>query len=936
VDSTRLTAQLGDGEMAALWTLHDRTARDLAQRWNGREIDKTDGMLLLFESVADAAGYSAAYHEALRLLPSAPIARAGLHLGDVILRQNGPADIARGAKPLEVEGIAKSVAARVMALAAGGRTLLTATAAQSLRSAGIEVTSHGHWMLKGVPEPIELFEACAGGCAGPRPSDSDKAYQVIFHGGRWLPTSELPNNLPPPLFALMGRDRELNALRTHLETGRLITLTGMGGIGKTQLALQVARGSRVAFPDGAWLVDLQAIRDAVHVVGELAQVLGVREEASKPLLRTMCVHLRSQRALLVLDNCEQIVESCADAVQAILDSAPGVRVICTSREPLGVPGEVQFRVSPLPLPPPDASADAALASPAVQLFIARAANADGEDQEPDRAVQIGRLVARLEGIPLAIELAAARSRSMSVEEITRRLEDQRFAILTHGGRARTGRQQTLRALLDWSYELLNEPECRALESLGVFMGGFDLPAAQAVLGHDDVTTSADLLASLVDKSLLIFDPRTGAGRYRMLETVREYAAARLAASGRLHEAQQSHCACFFALAKSANVAMKGPGLAKSIQQLELEMDNLRAAMALALRAPSQPALAVKFGVAVQKFWLLRGYAREGLAYMKLASELPAVKAMDIALAHALYVSATLAGTQGHVEEALDLLQQSLRLRRAMGNPVDIAASLSTQAHFRLHIGDASGAAAMEQEALDLFTQAGDLFGQCISWQHLALASVFAGRSEEASSQAARCLAIAKEIGNTELEAEAELLLGRACIDSRPHDARTHFARAFAICEASGNTQFLATCAQWLSRLAALEGDASLAVSQLGSAAATFLRFGMQDELLSCVEDAVPVLGRRTGVAMAASAASGRKRLGVVRSPADESRWTAALGKLRGELGSATFDLAWQEGLEWSLERAAQCVADYASAMSPEAARSTSRAEPASSPRQATI
>ena len=284
VDSTQLSQKIGDAAMAALWAAHDRVARDLLPAWRGREIDKTDGMLFMFEQAADAVAYALAYHRALAGLPTALTARAGLHVGPVILRENSAADIARGAKPLEVDGLAKPTAARVMSIARGRQTLLTPEARQALGASALKVESHGHWMIKGVADPLELFEVGEPGQRFMPPADGDKVYRVVRQADWWLPVKDIPSNLPFQGSSFIGRERELDEVKASLKTARLLTLIGMGGLGKTRLSLQVAAETIHEYPDGAWFIDLAPIRDPALVVSEAAQVLGVRDEPDRPLV----------------------------------------------------------------------------------------------------------------------------------------------------------------------------------------------------------------------------------------------------------------------------------------------------------------------------------------------------------------------------------------------------------------------------------------------------------------------------------------------------------------------------------------------------------------------------------------------------------------------------------------------------------------------------
>ena len=559
VDSTQLAQKIGDSAMAEIWAAHDRIARALLEPWHGREIDKTDGMLLLFDNCADAVGYAMAYHAALATMPSPIAARAGLHVGPVILRENAPDDIARGAKPLEVEGLAKPIAARVMALAHGGQTLLSAAAREALGTCEHKLVSHGHWRIKGVSDPIELFEVAGADAQFVVPADGDKAHRVVWMGDWWLPVNEIPNNLPFQATSFIGRERELEEVKSLLKTSRLLSLVGMGGLGKTRLSLQIAAQQIHDFPDGVWFLDLAPISDPTLIVSAAAQVLGVREEPDRPLLQTVCAHLRNRRALLILDNCEQVVAAAAQMASALIKMAPHVRILASSREPLRAPGEHCYLLLPLPVPARGDGMEAMSRSTAVRLFIDRAQQHKPAFRLTEReAPAVAELVARLEGIPLAIELAAARIRALSVADINTRLQD-RYKLLTGGSRVLQERQQTLRALVDWSYELLTAEEQIMLDRLGVFVGGFDLAAAEAVCGLEPIAGGdvLDLLQSLIEKSLVMLEERDDGARYLMLETIREYAREKLAQRDDAAAVAARHCEHYFAMAKAAKRRAEG-------------------------------------------------------------------------------------------------------------------------------------------------------------------------------------------------------------------------------------------------------------------------------------------------------------------------------------------------------------------------------------------
>jgi predicted ATPase/class 3 adenylate cyclase len=916
VGSTELTRQLGDAAMAQLWAAHDRLARDLLPGYGGREIDKTDGMLLMFERAADAAAYARAYHRALAGLTPRLEARAGLHVGPVLLRENPPADVARGAKPLEVEGLAKPMAARVMSLAGAGQTLLTTEALAALGDGhDWRAESHGHWVMKGVAEPVEVFEIGDATTRFAAPADADKVYRVVRVGDRWLPVKSIANNLPQQATTFVGRERELDELKVLLGKARLITLLGMGGLGKTRLSLQVAAETMPQFPDGAWFVDLSPIRDPALVVAEAARVLDVAEEPGRPLIEALCAHLRPRRLLLVLDNCEHLVDAAGDLVDALLKAVPQLRVMASSREPLDVPGEQNYPVHPLPLPNAGDGVAALMRSTAARLFVERVRQHRPDFAiEDDEAGYVADLVARLEGIPLAIELAAARMRTLGVAEINAALR-QRFDVLTGGSRRLQARQQTLRALVDWSYDLLGAHEQRLLNRLGVFVGGFDLAAAQAVCGAEPITVDEvePILASLSDKSLLIREASTDGVRWRMLDTIREYAADKLAAGGEHDAVAARHCAHFFELTRSGSRGLAGDEQASWLRRFETEADNLRAARAAAVTGRGiDPVLAVKIGVNLMGFWMLRGRASEGRAALREAIALPAVQASDLAHAWGLYAAAGLASSQGEHAEARRLLERCLALRRGLGNPVQIAATLSTLALTRLETGDAEGAAAGEREALALFREQGDRVGEAIGHLHLGQIAMVQGDDAAAAGELEQARALACAISHHEVEGESERLLGQlALLAGDVAGAVARFERSMQVCRDAGDKRGEANALRWSGKAALRAGSLMVARQQLGEALRAFDAYEMRQDAVAAIEDhaelACALEQAERALELAAAATQARARLALPRPPRDEQRWQALLTAARAGVAEADASAATARGRRWEMVEAIQAA-----------------------------
>jgi predicted ATPase/class 3 adenylate cyclase len=910
VDSTRLAEELGDARMAEVWLAHDRAARALLETHGGREIDKSDGMLLLFASAAAAVPFAIGYQRALAALPVPLKARVGLHLGPVTLRENSDADIARGAKRLEVEGLAKPIAARVMALAGAGQTLLTSEARSALGPTDLRLVSHGHWQVKGINEPLEIFQIGEAGDVFVPPADGEKAHRVVQQGDWWLPVKNIPNNLPFQATSFIGRERELSEVKALLGHSRSITLLGMGGLGKTRLSLQVAAELIHEYPDGVWFLDLAPLRDSALLVPETAQVLGVREEPEQSLLRTLCGHLKPLRALLILDNCEHLIRATAELVHAVLRAAPQVRILASSREALRTPGEQAYPVLPLPVPAQGDGVEALLHSTAVCLFLDRARlHKPGFVLTDREAPGVAELVARLEGIPLALELAAARLRSLSVADINARLKD-RYKLLTGGARVLQERQQTLRALVDWSYELLAPTERTVLGRLAVFIGGFDLPAAEAVCAGDAVAAEdvLDQIGSLVEKSLVMLEERDDGTRYRMLETIREYAHEKLEQGGDLAAVSVRHCNHYFAMAKAASYGLEGPGQADWIWRVETEIDNIRTAMALTLSGGTDALMAVKFTVAMRFFWTLRGYSSEGRKLVKAALALPEVGASDVAQAWGLYVGAGLAESQSDHAEARQMLETCLQIRRRLGHAVDIAATLSTLSLARLHGGDPAGAEACEREAIAIFRQSGDQIGEAIGLLHLGQVALYLGDTKSATGHFDSCLLIARAISYQEIQGECELSLGEVafCRDDLAQ-AEVHFKRSLTICREAGDKRGETNAEWWLGKLDLRAGEIAPARNRLGRALVAFRSFEMREELLGCLEDHALLAcseGKSTlGANLVGVVDTLRRRLALARPARIEQSWVAHVGAWRHTLGVDAFTRAFDDGAAWPIERA---------------------------------
>ncbi len=522
------------------------------------------------------------------------------------------------------------------------------------------------------------------------------------------------HNLPAPRTSFVGRERELIEIKRTLATTRLLTLTGAGGSGKTRLVMEVARDLVGAYPGGAWLVELAPLSEGTLIPQAFATALEVREQPGRPLADTLVDALKTRELLLVVDNCEHLVEAAAALVDTLLNSCPRLRILATSRELLRVAGEVAWLVPPLSLPDAEhpSTPEELSGVESARLFLERAIYRPHDFHlTQENAKAVGEICRKLDGVPLAIELAAAMVGTLSVEQISARLEDS-LNLLTGGSRTAQPRQQTLKGALDWSYELLSEPERRLFGRLSVFAGGWTLEAAEGVSSGEGIEEEnvLDLLRQLINKSLVV----AGAGerealRYRMLEPVRQYGREKLEESGEADAVQRRHVTLFLALAEEAEPGLRGARQGEWLERLEREHDNLRAALSWALES-GETELGLRLGGALGEFWHLRGHLSEGRRWLEAAlakgSDAPPESARAKALARAGYV----AWEQGDYERAVALSEESLALSRELGDKAGAATALYTLGWAAMFGNDVERTSALIEKAITLQREMNDAVG----------------------------------------------------------------------------------------------------------------------------------------------------------------------------------------------------------------------------------
>jgi non-specific serine/threonine protein kinase len=690
------------------------------------------------------------------------------------------------------------------------------------------------------------------------------AAPLMVSGGR-------ASNLPVQNTSFVGREEQIDDVKRLLAMNRLLSLTGAGGCGKTRLALRVGADVVESYPGGVWLIELAPLSDAALVIQAVADTLGVREHAGGAMTDRVEGYLRERDCLLILDNCEHVIDGAAQVAETLLRGCPGVRVLATSREPLRAAGETTWRVPSLSVPPSAAwtsgtQLDDVLQFESVRLFVDRAQAAlPAFELTPDNAAAVQEVCRRLDGIPLAIELAAARVRAFAVEQIAARLDD-RFRLLTTGSRTAMPRQQTLRATVDWSDALLSEPERALLRRLSVFAGGWTLEAAEAVAigGGIQMHAVPELLAILVDKSLVVADHQRGAVRYRLLETIRQYARERLEEVDEADRTRDRHLAFCVGLAEEAEPKLRGPEARMVMQRLDDEHDNLRAALDWALGTDAESAQ--RLSGALGWFWWARDTHTEGRRW--LARALAASPTRTSARMKALHAAGWLAHHQRDTAEARVLLEESLAIARELGDRWMAAWAFQGLGRVAYFENDPATAGRLAEESLALGEALADQW--LVAWAlHLrGLAAYLAQDYLKARDYYQRSLAIRRDLGYEEGIGVLCGLLGLVAIRERDlGEARRLFLEALAIMHGLLEPWQIAMLLACLGYIAADQGQPSRAV-RLG-AVAMRLSESNQTPLIPLME---PLL-------------------------------TEGLELAKSALGEAAFAQAWQHAGAMSVEQA---------------------------------
>jgi predicted ATPase/DNA-binding SARP family transcriptional activator len=526
-----------------------------------------------------------------------------------------------------------------------------------------------------------------------------------------------PGHLPLLLSSFIGREREIAEVKQTLVSHRLLTLTGTGGCGKTRLSLEVAAGLVEEFEDHIWVVGLVALSEPSLVPQSVASTLGLREQPERALTEMIIDFLHPRRALLVLDNCEHLIHACATLVQTLLATCPRLHILATSRESLGLPGETIWPVPSLSFPDPQhlPPLESLKQYDAIHLFVDRTADVlPSFVLTSQNAPVVAQICQRLDGIPLAIELAAARMRVLSVEQLAARL-DSSFHLLTGGSRIALPRQQTLRATIDWSYDLLSEHERALFHRLSVFAGGSTLEAAEAICAGAKLEQHAvlELLSSLINKSMVVVVEQGDEARYRLLETTRQYAWEKLTASGEVESIRLNHAHFFLRLAEMAEPKLKSAVRRLWLERLEREYDNLRTALTW-LREHGEMERGLQLAAALTWFWYFRGYISEARQWLEGTLALREASGRTPGRAKALFAAGCMAWVQGEYAKAYAHLDESVAIWREVKDRQDLAYSLTLLGVVTELQGDHTAARVLQEESLAVFREVGDTWGLALA------------------------------------------------------------------------------------------------------------------------------------------------------------------------------------------------------------------------------
>lgn len=911
--STKL-AQEHPEDMPALLTRHHEILR--------RSIEGNNGFV--FQIVGDS--FSASFHNAGNALQAAleaqqrlqheawapaPIrVRMGIHTGQADVQTNGDY---RGYLTL-------SHVQRLMSAAHGGQVLLSFAAQELVRDAlpaGTSLRDMGERRLKDLPRSEHIYQLVIADLPDEFPPL--KTLDVVQH------------NIPAQMTSFIGREREREEIKQMLSAHRLVTLTGSGGAGKSRLSLQIGMECLPQFSDGVWLVELAPVTDPALIPQALLSTFSLREDRHRSVLDVLIDYLRAKTLLLILDNCEHLIDACAQISEALLQACPKLRILASSREALGLTGEVAYRVPSLTAPNPEnlPPLDQLRNADSIRLFIERAATAKpGFTLTDVNAFSLAQICYRLDGIPLAIELAASRVKVLSTEQIAARLDD-RFRLLTGGSRTALPRQQTLRAMIDWSYSLLSEQEKKLFRRLAVFVGGWTLEAAEAICGEESKGLDVlDLLTRLVDKSLVVIEETIEEIRYHRLETIRQYSREKFLETEEVEEIRDRHLAYYVRFAELADEKLKSGEQLVWQNRMSAEADNLRAALDWGLSR--NPESALRIVGAANLFWTAGGYSAEGFRWTQKALEqvekTPVFEDITseqrmIARAKALCGQTRLYLSLGDNANAKRVAEESVSLYRQTQDRRGLAFALVVLAYPLEFLGERVQAEAALQESYSIGRAEGDVYIICRALNRLGHVIVDLYHDLDlAQRYVEESLRLAKEAGLRSQEAQAFEILGFTAIHRNDHEAaRSHLKESARVYEEIGATFNVILEKSNLAHLERKLGNHIEALEYYHETIVAFRDMGQTGAVAHQLECfgfiALAQSAYERALQLFASANALREKSKTPMTPDEQTFFEDQLTNLREKMDLVKFDSLWSNGHTMKMEQAIQFALGNADASS---------------------
>jgi predicted ATPase/class 3 adenylate cyclase len=885
--STKLWEQYPEAMKAAL-AKHDLILKEAIASNHGYIVKTTgDGVHAVFTTALDGINAVVAMQRGLLQTSEALQLRVrmGLHTAEAELRDG------------DYYGQSVNRAARIMSIGHGGQVLLSETAAQVVREhlpKDSNLLELGEHYLKGLARPEKIAQLVL--------PDLQKDFPPLNS------LSTATNNLPTQLTSFIGREKEIAEIKALLNSSRLVTLTGSGGTGKTRLSIEVGTQELVYFTNGVWMIELALLTDPAQIIPALAQAFGLQESPFSPLASLVIDYLCNKKLLLILDNCEHLVAACARLADDLLHQCVGLKILASSREALGIAGEMAFHTPSL------------AESESTRLFVERARAVNSKFTLTDsNASSVAQICSRLDGIPLAIELAAARTNLLSVDQIAARLDD-RFKLLTGGSRTALPRQQTLRALIDWSYDLLSEEEGALLRRLSVFAGGWTFEAAEFICPNQDVL---ELLTQLVNKSLIVVDTDgSESTRYHLLETIRQYARDKLLEAGEFFEVRNLHGQYFLQMAETAEPQLYKSGSGILVGLLENEQDNFRAALEWTMEKDIESALRIVY--ALQLFWVRNGHQAEGriLAETVIASaevlpplEREAAYHRKYLIARALTTLTAVAMSQGDNRYVSEVSAKCEFYARAIGNKGLVARALSYCCAGRLSVGDIEGVETWSREALQCARESDDTFALGLSLGVTSEYLMITGKDPEmAQEYASQSIKILKEHGQQ--WAYAIILLVMGMVAKYKGDlkfSRESLGNILPLFREMGDIQRVNMIQSELGHMERYEGNFDKAEQVYRETILVWQKIGHRAAVANQLESLAFIASAHAqgerAVRLLGAAEALREKINIQMSQFERIEYDKQITELRNSMDEKAFSNLWSEGRLMTMEQAVQFALD---------------------------